>query len=411
MSDDATPTTVHPDAAAEAAVLGTMLLSKNFAQDAAEELVPADFATPAHRTVFATIQKLLSSRLPVDGVTVAEQLREDGHLKDVSGAPFIHALLEGAPALDQAADLLEAVRRKAVLRGDRQEPASAPSLRDVLTDALEVIERQHVEHREVTGVPTGFAELDLLTSGLQPGNLIVIASRPSVGKTTLALDFARHAAIRAKVPTLVCSLESSRTEIMQRLICASSTVDQQRFRTARMENSDWTRVTRSLGPLADAPLYIDDSVAFSIATIRTKAKRMHREHGLGLLIVDPLQALLPFRPVENLYEQASCSVRGLKVIARELQIPVVAVSQLSRQPEARSDRRPLLSDLRDTGTLEDTADLIIFIYRDELYDPETPRRGEADLILAKHRNGPTDIVTVTFQGQYSRFAPMASRST
>ena len=256
-------------------------------------------------------------------------------------------------------------------------------------------------------MPTGFAELDRLTSGLQPGNLIVIASRPSVGKTALALDFARHAAVRAGVPTLMCSLELSKKEIMQRVSCAECTVDLQRLRTGRMEEKDWTRLTHSLGKLADIPLYIDDTVAFSVSTIRTKAKQLHRRHGLGLLLVDPIQALLPFRHVDNLYEHVSFSVRGLKVIARELNIPVVATSQVSRQPQARSDRRPMLGDLRDSGALEDTADLIIFIYRDELYDPESPRRGEADLILAKHRQGPTDTITVTFQGQYSRFAPMA----
>ena len=410
MSKDLTPSTTNANAGAEAAVLGAMLLSPAFAQQASEELVATDFATPAHRTIFAAIQKLLGSRRAVDGVMVAEQLRDDGLLNEVGGAPFLHALVEGAPTSDLADHYLEIVRHLAILRGDRQEPASSLAMRDILVDALPEIERQHEEFRSVTGVPTGFAELDRLTAGLQPGHLIVIASRPSMGKTTLALDFARHASIRAGVPTLVCSLESSRTEIMQRMSCAECTIDQMRFRTARMEERDWTRLTQSLGKLADAPLYVDDAVAFSVSTIRAKAKQMHRQHGLGLLVVDPIQALLPFRPVENLYEQASFSVRGLKVIARELNIPVVAVSQLSRQLEARADKRPMLRDLRDSGALEDTADLIIFVYRDDVYDSESPRKGEADLIIAKQRNGPTDTVVVTFQGQYSRFAPMATRS-
>jgi replicative DNA helicase len=177
-----------------------------------------------------------------------------------------------------------------------------------------------------------------------------------------------------------------------------------------MEESDWTRLTRFLGNLAEAPIWIDDTITATVSTIRAKATQLHREHGLGLLVVDGLQGLLPFRPVENLYEHISYSVRGLKVIARELNIPVLVTSPVSRRTEMRSDRRPILSDLRDSGTVEDTADLIIFIYRDELYDRESERKGEADLILAKHRNGPTDTVVVTFQGQYARFFPMAPRS-
>jgi replicative DNA helicase len=282
-------------------------------------------------------------------------------------------------------------------------------LRDALVETLEAVERLHEEHGELTGVPTGFPELDRLTSGLQPGNLIVIAGRPSVGKTTLALDCARHAAVRAGVPTLLCSLELNQTEVSQRLMCAQCSVDLHRLRIGRMEESDWTRLTRSLTILAEASLWVDDMAVSSVSTIRAQAERIRRQHGLGLLVVDGIQALLPFRPVENLYEHVSYSVRGLKVIARELNIPVVVTSPVSRQTEARADHRPLLSDLRDSGALEDTADLIIFIYRDELYDVESPRKGEADLILAKHRNGPTDAVTVTFQGQYSRFTPMASR--
>jgi replicative DNA helicase len=285
-----------------------------------------------------------------------------------------------------------------------------PTLRDVIVGGLEQIEKNYLEHREVTGVPTGFPDLDRLTSGLQPGNLILVSARPAVGKTSLVLDFARHAAIRAGVPTLFCPLELTKTEVSQRLTCAECTVDSQRFRTGRMDEADWSRLTRSLGKLADGSMWIDDAAVSSVSTIHEKAKRLHSRHGLGLLVVDGVQALLPFRPVENLYEHVSYSVRGLKMIARELNIPVVVTSPVTRQPEGRSDRRPMLSDLRDSGALEDTADLIIFIYRDELYDWESPRKGEADLIIGKHRQGPTDTVTVTFQGQYARFAPIAARN-
>jgi replicative DNA helicase len=291
-----------------------------------------------------------------------------------------------------------------------EEPPRLPTFVEVLGETLENIERAHEDHREVTGVPTGFAELDRLTSGLQPGNLVVISARPSVGKTVLAIDIARHATVRAGVSTLFCSFELTRNEVSQRLICAECTVDLQRLRTGRMEESDWNRMARSLGKLAEARIWVDDTAVSNVSVILDKAKRLKEREKLGLVVVDGIQALLPFRPVENVYEQISHSIRGLKLIARELNIPVVVTSPLSRNVEYRSDRRPTLGDLRDSGALEDTADLIIFIYRDELYDPESPRKGEADLILAKQRQGPTDTVTVTFQGQYSRFAPMAARS-
>jgi replicative DNA helicase len=231
-----------------------------------------------------------------------------------------------------------------------------------------------------------------------------------VHNSTLGLDVARHAAVRASVPTVVFSLEMSRTELVQRLMCAECTVDMQRLRTGRMEESDWTRLTRSLGKLADAPLFIDDSPGTTMMEIRAKCRRLRQRHGLGLVVVDYLQLMQPSKRFESRQQEVSEISRSLKLLAKELEVPVIAISQLSRQPEARSDKKPMLSDLRESGALEQDADMVLFIYRDDLYDPESPRKGEADLILSKHRNGPTDTVTVTFQGQYSRFAPMAARS-
>jgi replicative DNA helicase len=237
-----------------------------------------------------------------------------------------------------------------------------------------------------------------------------VANDIVVHNSTLGLDVARHAAVRAGVPTVVFSLEMSRTELVQRLMCAECTVDMQRLRTGRMEEGDWTRLTRSLGKLADAPLFIDDSPATTMMEIRAKCRRLKQRHGLGLVVVDYLQLMQPTRRFENRQQEVSDISRSMKLLAKELEVPVIAISQLSRQTESRSDRRPMLSDLRESGALEQDSDVVLFIYRDELYDPESPRKGEADLILAKHRNGPTDTVTVTFQGQYSRFAPMAARS-
>jgi replicative DNA helicase len=429
---------------AEESVLGSMLLSKDAIADVLELLREDDFYRPAHRTVFRSVLDLYSHGGAVDAVTVAEDLRRNGALADVGGAPFLHTLVAGVPTAANAAYYARIVKEAGVLRrlidvGTRivqvgyETPQDVEravdlaeswvyqvaqgrvsedyqSLRDVLTGTLEAIERLHEDHREMTGVPTGFAELDRLTSGLQPSNLIIVAARPSVGKSTLGLDVARHASVRAGVPTVVFSLEMSRTELVQRPMCAECTVDMQRLRTGRMEESDWTRLTRSLGRLADAPLYIDDSPGTTMMEIRAKCRRLKQRHGLGLVVVDYLQLMQPSRRFENRQQEVSEISRSMKLLAKELEVPVIAISQLSRQTESRSDRRPMLSDLRESGALEQDSDVVLFIYRDELYDPESPRKGEADLILAKHRNGPTDTVTVTFQGQYSRFAPMAARS-
>jgi replicative DNA helicase len=756
---------------AEESVLGSMLLSKDAIAEVLELLHEDDFYRPAHRTVFRSVLELYSHGGAVDAVTVSEDLRRNGTLAEIGGAPFLHTLVATVPTAANAAYYARIVKEAGVLRrlidvGTRivqvgyETPQDVEravdlaeswvyqvaqgrvsedylSLRDVLTGTLEAIERLHEDHREITGVPTGFAELDRLTSGLQRSNLIIVAARPGVGKalaldtplptptgwttmgdvavgdqligadgrpttvvaatevvhgrpcyevefsdgtvivadarhqwltetrasrksawaaargynrtrtqqtlpsvktteellatlrcngterrlnhavanakpldlpprelplppyalgvwlgdghslsarittadpeivmyleaeglevvpsslgvlrnkhipamylraseaqrrsllaglldtdgtvtssgavqfsvasrrlaedvrelivslgyrcglsrkrvkgrtadsstaytlnfstvddvfrlerkrllhkerkgpgrtgkrfitavrpipsvpvrcvevdspdhlyladrsmvpthnSTFGLDVARHAAVRAEVPTVVFSLEMSRTELVQRLMCAECTVDMQRLRTGRMEEGDWTRLTRSLGRLADAPLFIDDSPATTMMEIRAKCRRLKQRHGLGLVVVDYLQLMQPTKRFENRQQEVSEISRSMKLLAKELEVPVIAVSQLSRQTESRSDRRPMLSDLRESGALEQDSDVVLFIYRDELYDPESPRKGEADLILAKHRNGPTDTVTVTFQGQYSRFAPMAARS-
>jgi replicative DNA helicase len=259
--------------------------------------------------------------------------------------------------------------------------------------------------RSVPSVPVRCVEVD------SPDHLYLAShSMVPTHNSTLGLDVARHASVRSGVPTVVFSLEMSKTELVQRLMCAECSVDMQRLRTGRMEDTDWTRLTRSLGKLADAPLFIDDSAALTMMELRAKCRRLKQRHGLGLVVVDYLQLMQPSKRVESRQQEVSEISRALKLLAKELAVPVIAISQLSRQTEARSDKKPMLSDLRESGALEQDADMVMFIYREDLYDPESPRKGEADLIVAKHRNGPTDTVTVTFQGQYSRFAPMAARS-
>jgi len=309
-----------------------------------------------------------------------------------------------------------------LVKGRTAPSSTAYTLTFSTTDEVFRLERKRLLHKERRGpgrtgkrlitavrpipsVPVRCVEVD------SPDHLY-LASRSMVPthNSTLGLDVARHASVRAGVPTVVFSLEMSKTELVQRLMCAECTVDMQRLRTGRMEESDWTRLTRSLGKLADAPLFIDDSPGTTMMEIRAKCRRLKQRHGLGLVVVDYLQLMQPSRRFENRQQEVSEISRSLKLLAKELDVPVMAISQLSRQTEARSDRRPMLSDLRESGALEQDSDVVLFIYRDELYDPESPRKGEADLILAKHRNGPTDTVTVTFQGQYSRFAAMAARS-
>jgi replicative DNA helicase len=308
------------------------------------------------------------------------------------------------------------------VKGRTAASSTAYTLTFSTTDEVFRLERKRLLHKErrgpgrtgkrlitavrpVPSVPVRCVEVD-------SADHLYLAGRSMVPthNSTLGLDVARHAAVRAGVPTVVFSLEMSKTELVQRLMCAECTVDMQRLRTGRMEESDWTRLTRSLGKLADAPLFIDDSPGTTMMEIRAKCRRLKQRHGLGLVVVDYLQLMQPSKRFENRQQEVSEISRSLKLLAKELEVPVVAVSQLSRQTESRSDRRPMLSDLRESGALEQDSDVVLFIYRDELYDPESPRKGEADLILAKHRNGPTDTVTVTFQGQYSRFAPMAARS-
>ena len=308
------------------------------------------------------------------------------------------------------------------VKGRTAASSTAYTLTFSTTDVVFRLERKRLRHKELRGPGrTG----ERLISAVRPGpsvpvrcievdsaDHLYLAGRSMVPthNSTLGLDVARHAAVRAGVPTVVFSLEMSRTELVQRLMCAECTVDMQRLRTGRMEESDWTRLTRSLGKLADAPLFIDDSPGTTMMEIRAKCRRLKQRHGLGLVVVDYLQLMQPSRRFENRQQEVSEISRSLKLLAKELAVPVMAISQLSRQTESRSDRRPMLSDLRESGALEQDSDVVLFIYRDELYDPESTRKGEADLILAKHRNGPTDTVTVTFQGQYSRFAPMAARS-
>jgi replicative DNA helicase len=429
------------DVAAEQCVLGGMLLSKDAISDVIEVIRPTDHYRPAHQIIHEAILDLYGRGEPADAITVANELTRRGELARVGGGPYLHTLIASVPTAANAGYYARIVRERAILRrlveagtrivqfgyaGDadadelvdraqaevyavteRRAGEDYHSLSEIMPAALDEIEAIGSHSGVLTGVPTGFADLDSLTNGLHPGQMIVIAARPAVGKSTLALDFARAAAISNGIATVLFSLEMGRNEITMRLLSAESRVPLQKMRTGQMDDDDWARLARRMSEVADSPLFIDDSPNMSLMEIRAKCRRLKQRHDLRLVIVDYLQLMSAPKRVENRQQEVSEMSRSLKLLAKELDVPVVALSQLNRGPEQRTDKKPLLSDLRESGSIEQDSDVVILLHREDAYERESPRAGEADLIVAKHRNGPTATVTVAFQGHYSRFVDMA----
>jgi len=429
------------DVLAEQSVLGGMLLSKDAIADVAEVLQAADFYRPAHETIFGAVLDLFARGEPADPVTVADLLARQGTLGRVGGAPYLHSLVATVPTAANAAYYGRIVRDKAVLRrlveagtriaamgyaaeGGEVEDLVNRAQAEVygvgasrvhddyrpLSEALEatLAELEEMSSRDgtMTGVPTGFAELDHLTNGLHAGQMVVIAARPAMGKSTVGLDIARSAALHHGLPTVIFSLEMSRNEITTRLLSAEAAIKLQALRTGRLAEDDWTRIARVMGRANDAPLFIDDSPNMTLAEIRAKCRRLRQQHGLKLVVIDYLQLMTSGKRVESRQQEVSEFSRALKLLAKELDVPVIAISQLNRGPEQRTDKRPQMADLRESGSIEQDADMVILLHREDAYEKES-RPGEADFIVAKHRNGPTDTLTVVFQGHYSRFVDMA----
>jgi replicative DNA helicase len=305
-----------------------------------------------------------------------------------------------AGALDQAEALVFDVAQ-------RRTSDSVKSLKELLTESLERLDHLYGRGETITGVPTGYSELDTLLSGLQPSNLIVVGARPSMGKTAFALGLASHAASSHGVPVLFFSLEMSHLEIAQRVLAAEARLDVTKLRNGRLLDSDWPRISSAIGRIDTAPLFIDDNPNVTIMDIRAKARRMRSSNGIGLVVIDYLQLMTGRSSAENRQVEISEISRGLKILARELQLPVVALSQLSRGLEARADKRPMLADLRESGAIEQDADVVMFIYRDEVYNPESPDRGTAEVLIAKHRNGPTGVAHLAFIANYAKFGELA----
>ena len=430
------------DLLAEQSALGGMLLSKDAVADVVEVVRGTDFYIPKHEIVYDAILSLYSHGEPTDVIAVTDELTKAGELSRAGGADYLHTLTGIVPTAANAGYYASIVAERALLRrlveagtritqmgyaaegevldlvnnaqaeiyavtGSTDSEDYVP-LTEAVTVAIDEIEAAKHKDGSMTGVPTGFAELDELTNGLHPGQMIIVAARPALGKSTLALDFARAAAIKHDMPTIFFSLEMGRSEIAMRLLSAEASVPLQSMRKGTVDNRDWTTIASTRGRINDAPLYIDDSPNMTLVEIRAKCRRLKQRVGLKMVIIDYLQLMTSGKRVESRQQEISEFSRALKLLAKELQVPVIALSQLNRGPEQRADKLPALSDLRESGSIEQDADMVILLHRESAYEKDNPRAGEADLIVAKHRNGPTRTVTVAFQGHYSRFTDMAS---
>jgi replicative DNA helicase len=428
------------DSDAEQSVLGSMLISKDAIADVNEQIGGADFYRPAHETIYDAIVDLYGRGEPADPVTVSAELNRRGELGRVGGAPYLHTLSASVPIAANAGYYATIVREKAILRrlvdagtkiaqmgyagegdvdqtvdvaqqeiyaiGEKRQQEDYAPLSAIMEGTLDEIEAIS-NHDGSSGVPTGFADLDELTNGLTGGQMVIVAARPAVGKSTLALDFCRAASIHNNLTSVMFSLEMSRNEITMRLLSAEAKVPLNHMRKGEMSEDDWNKLVPKMGQVSSAPMFIDDSPNMTMMEIRSKARRLKQRHDLKLIVIDYLQLMSSGKKVESRQVEVSEFSRQIKLLAKELDVPIVALSQLNRGPEQRADKRPMMSDLRESGSIEQDADIVMLLHREDVYEKESARAGEADIIVAKHRNGPTRDVTVSFQGHYSRFVDMA----
>jgi len=432
---------------AEQAVLGGLMLDSN-AWDAVADIVSAaDFYRRDHRLIFEAVAEVVERRGPCDAVTVAEHLERKGLAEETGGLAYLGTLARDTPSAANVRTYAEIVRERAILRqlieagaqisssvfegggrpanelvdeaerrvfeiaerGSRSR-AGFQSVREILPATVDRLDALHQSPGQLTGVTTGFTDLDRMTTGLQPGDLIVIAGRPSMGKTTLAINIAENAAVGRKVPAAIFSMEMSSEQLTLRMIASLGRVNQTRLRTGQCSDEDWSRINGAIAQLSEAPLFVDETPALTPTEVRARARRLKRERGLGLIVVDYLQLMQVSGTKENRATEISEISRGLKALAKELQVPVIALSQLNRSVEQRTEKKPVMSDLRESGAIEQDADVIMMIYREEVYEPNTTRKGIADIIIAKQRNGPVGEVHLTFLGEYTRFENLVAES-
>ncbi len=425
---------------AEMSVLGGMMLSKDAIADVIEILRSADFYRPAHASVYEVVIELFGRGEPADAVTVGAELKKKGELERIGGLPYLHTLVATVPTAANAAYYARIVREQAQLRSlveagtrivqlgyttdgadveglinlaqsevfaisEQRQTTDYTTLEEIVPDLYEELERNANRDGGLDGVPTGFSELDSKLNGLRAGQMIIIAARPGGGKSTLAMDICRSAAVHNNMASAYFSLEMNRTELSMRLLAAESRVFLDRMIKGELETRDWQAIARTLDKISQAPLIVDDSPNMTMSEIRAKSRRMKQQHGIQLIVIDYLQLLTSGgKAVESRQQEVSEFSRSIKLLAKELEIPIVAVAQLNRDSERRNDRRPQVADLRESGSLEQDADVVLLIHRDDMFNKDSDRRGLAEIIIGKQRSGPTGTLELEFQGQYARFA-------
>lgn len=427
---------------AEQSVLGAVLLDNHALNRAMELLTPEDFYKEAHRRIFKAVIELSDRNEAIDLVTLTEALRRRNDLEGVGGAAYLTELVNVVPTSANISHHAKIVHEKSLLRqlvqtsteiaargyesterieelldyaeqrifgiSDTKIKSPFHPIREIVKESFEMIERRYEQKENVTGVPTGIPELDNLTAGLHPGDLIIVAGRPSMGKTAFALNIAQHASIEKRLPVAIFSLEMAREQLAIRMLCAEARVDAHKLRSGYLGAADWPKLTAAAGRITEAPIFIDDSAALSVLELRAKARRLSRDQNLAVIIVDYLQLMRGRGTADNREQEISEISRSLKALAKELRVPVIALSQLSRAVESRTDRRPQLSDLRESGAIEQDADVVMFVFREEVFKPTEENRNMAKIIISKQRNGPTGDVDVVFLKEYTRFMPHAA---
>lgn len=424
---------------AEVSVLGGVLLENEALNRVLEVVNEGDFYREAHRQIFSALLHLYERNEPADLITLSEVLKKRAALEEVGGIEYLNFLVNSVPTAANIAYYAKIIKEKSILRKlinrateiinlgfgdagdvdesldraerlifeiseDRVRPSFFP-IKDIIKASFKTIENLYEKKQLITGVPTGFTKLDALTSGLQPSDLIIVAGRPSMGKTALALNITQHAAIEDGIPSAIFSLEMAKEQLALRLLCSEAKVDAHRLRGGFLSETDWPKLTRAAGSLSEAPIFIDDTPGLTVLEMRAKSRRLKAEHNLGLVVVDYLQLMRGRANSETREQEISDISRSLKALAKELRLPVIALSQLNRKVEDRGDRRPQLADLRESGAIEQDADVIIFLYRDEVYNrsEDNPHKGKAEIIIGKQRNGPTDKFELAFLDKYTCF--------
>lgn len=423
---------------AEQSVIGAVFLEPQALITASEIVIADDFYHIAHQKIFQTMLNLSDQGKAIDLVTVTEELSAKKELEDIGGLSYITELANAVPTAANIAHYAKIVEEKAILRrlirvaskiaddgytredevevllaeaekkmlevSNRKNAGDFKHVKDVLVQTFDNIEQLQSRDGDVTGIPTGFRDLDKMTAGFQRNDLIIVAARPSVGKTAFALNVAQSVAVKARENVAIFSLEMGADQLVMRMLCAEGNIDAQRLRTGALETEDWSKLTMAMGSLSNSGIYIDDSPGVRMTDIRAKCRRLAKESGLGMILIDYLQLILGSgKPGENRQQEVSEISRSLKGLARELKVPVIALSQLSRGVEQRQDKRPMMSDLRESGSIEQDADIVAFLYRDDYYDKESESKDIIEIIIAKQRNGPTGTVSLAFRKEYNKF--------